>query len=208
MHFTPNQLSLTFSSSKNSKHYQYFSHIRSLIQILSLLFFVQINSQIRVYEFSFCGLEQTVKIFQKKNDKITGLIETNFNKKDSNQKIIKTERIKTEIARTIINEIEKVGINNLKNCDDKIETGDTYLDGDYYTVKVTVGKNVFQKVYNEIYPESETKIIEKNNCRRNVQIIATIIDKHINLKSFHRKQLNKLGYDTCYWSGISEVCSK
>lgn len=171
-----------------------------------MIIFIQTNSQVKTYEFSFCGRSQKINFSEEKNGKITGYIESTFFKKKSKRTIIKTKKIPEETIVSIISEINNFGIYNLKDRDDNVDCGDYYLDADYFSIKITDGQYIFRKTYAEIYPESETKFIEENNCRRKAQHLATIIDRVLNLKSLYREQFKKLGSGTCYWSGISLVC--
>lgn len=183
---------------------QFFMKIHTLI--FFLLFFIQTKSQTKTYKFSFCGRDQKVILYEKNNGKASGLIESSFFKRKNNRNIVKSKKISQETAKRIIDEINNFGIYNMEDGDDKIDCGDFYLDGDYFSIKITDGKRNFRKTYDEIYPESESKNIEKNICRRKAQIIATIIDNELNLKSLHSAQFKKLGSGTCYWTGISQVC--
>ena len=183
---------------------RHFMKIRTLI--FFLLIFIQTNSQVKTYEFSFCGRSQKINFYEEKNGKITGYIESTFFKNKSKRTIIKTKKIPEETIKSIISEINNFGIYSLKDSDGKVDCGDYYLDADYFSIKITDGKNIFRKTYAEVYPESETKFIEKNDCRRNAQIIATIVDKELNLKSVFNEQFKRLGYGTCYWTGIFQVC--
>lgn len=179
--------------------------MKSIFTLLLILVFIHINSQTRTFEFSFCGRQQKVKL-SKSETKYSGVIETEFHKKKSNRKIIRRKKIDKEIVKEIINQINKIGIYSFKDNDDKINCGDDYLDGDYFTIKISEGDFKFEKTYDEIYPESETKMIEKNDCRRNAQILATVIDNELKLKNVFNRHLKKNGYNICYWTGISEVC--
>jgi len=170
------------------------------------LFFVKTNSQIKIYEFSFCGRDQKVEIIEKKNKKFSGLIISKFHKYKKGREIIKKKRIKSETAKKIIKGVVNMEVYKMKDSDDKIDCGDFYLDGDSFSLKISEGKQTFQKTYDEIYPESETRSIEQNPCRRKAQILATLIDRELNLKALHSNQHRKLGYRTCYWTGISQVC--
>lgn len=180
--------------------------MKYIITLILILSYININSQTRVFEFSFCGRQQKVKLYKKGESKYNGSIETEFHKKKSNRKIIKRKKIDREIVKEIISQINKMGIYSFTDRDDKINCGDYYLDGDYFSIKISEENFKFEKAYDEIYPESETKIIEKNDCRRNAQILATVIDKELKLKEVFNKQFKKLGYNSCYWTGISEVC--
>lgn len=180
--------------------------MKSLKILLLLITFIQINSQTRSFEFTFCGREQKVKLFQKNETKYRGIIKTTFYKKKSNREITKITRIKKETVKKIITQISTLDIYNLNDKSDKIDCGDFYLDGDHFSVKISEEKLIFEKTFDEIYPESETKIIEKNDCRRNAQILATIIDNELKLKDIFNKSFKQLGYNTCYWAGVSEVC--
>lgn len=176
--------------------------------VILIFLFNTVSSQNRIYEISFCGREQNVILREKNNKKFSGTINSKFHKQKSNRDITKTKKINKNIAKIIINDLKNNGILQLKNEDDKINCGDFYLDGDILNFTVTENKIILNKGFDEVYPESESKTIEPNECRRKAQFLATIIDKQLNLKKLHSQQFKKLGSGTCYWTGISQVCIK
>lgn len=182
--------------------------MRKMLLLIFTFLIIHISSQVRTYEFSFCGREQKVKLIEKRGRNYRGIIESNFHKNISGREINKVHKINRNTVRKIIEELHNSNIYSLKDSDDKADCGDFYLDGDYFSVFIfnEEDKTSFNKTFAEIYPESESKIIEENSCRREAQVIATIIDKYLNLKQIHLQHFKKLGYGTCYWTGISQVC--
>ncbi len=181
---------------------------KKIVLLILVFLFTTVSSQKRTYEISFCGRDQKVILTEKNNKKFSGIIQAKFQKQKSNREIIKTKKINNDIAKVIVNNLKIKGILELKNRDDKIDCGDFYLDGDILNFIIIENKIILNKGFDEVYPENETKTIETNECRRKAQILATIIDKHLNLKQIHSKQFKKLGSGTCYWTGISQICIK
>ena len=158
------------------------------------------------YEISLCGRDQKVKIFNKNNNIFRGWIEYEFFKKNSSKKIVKKQKITNSLANKLFVELTENGINEPikveKNC------GDFYLDGDYLSFSIKKdGKTVNELVLAEVYPESESNV-EKNQCRRKMQILVTDLDNDLNLKKRHAEIFKKLPNNTCYWSGIYMTCKK
>lgn len=178
-----------------------------ILPFFLILFSIQLHSQVKTYEFSFCGREQIVKIYENGNHSFSGVIESIFQNKNG-RKIIRRDRIDENVVRKIIEELQDKKIQDLKDKSDKIDCGDFYLDGDYFSISILDEKNKtnLKKSYSEIYPESEHKMIEKNNCRRDAQILATLIDAKLHLKDIYFQHFKKLRMGTCYWNGISKIC--
>lgn len=178
------------------------------LQLITILLFTNLFSQKIKYEISLCGRNQKI-ILTSKNDKAyKGLIVNEFFKKSSDKKIIRRVKIKKDVAKRIFSELTKYGIYEPKKNTDSTGCGDFYLDSDY--LSFTVLKNdskLFEKSFAEVYPESESKI-EQNQCRRQSQILVTLIDKELNLKKRYFEIFKKLPEKTCYWSGYSMVCKK
>ncbi len=178
-----------------------------ILPFILILFSIHLNSQVKTYEFSFCGREQKVKLYERDKQRFAGIIESKFHRKNG-RIITKKNKIDRNIVHKIITELDQKEIFELKDKGDKIDCGDFYLDGDYFSVSITneKEKTKIQKEFDEIYPESESKIIEKNDCRRNAQLVATIIDEKLHLKEIYSQHFKKLGVGTCYWTGISKIC--
>lgn len=181
--------------------------MKKLVILILILLFNDVYSQKIIYEISFSGRDQKV-ILTERNKKFSGIVQSQFHKQYSRREITKTKKIKNDVAKIIVSNLKNNGIFELKNGDDNIDCGDFYLDGDFLNFIVAENKIIINKGFDEVYPESESNIIETNQCRRKAQILATIIDKELFLKAMHLKLFKKLGSGTCYWTGITQVCIK
>ncbi len=128
-----------------------------------------------------------------------GTITSYLHREQTGKEIVKLNKINSDVAKKIIRELNEIQIYNIKDENDKIECGDYYLDGDYFSIIIENKscKIKLEKVFDEIYPESESKI-EENECRRKAQLVATIIDNELNLKGIYSKHFKKSGRGTCY----------
>ena len=108
-------------------------------------------------------------------------------------------------------DLEKAGIASLKKCEEDEECNSHgFLDGDYLEINTVINGKINNFTYSEVFPESESNLdFKETGLRRKVQILATIIDKEINLKKQFSDTFKSLKTGTyCYWSGINKVCTK
>nr|WP_315185920.1 hypothetical protein [uncultured Flavobacterium sp.] len=166
------------------------------------------------YEVSFCGRPQTVKLIEYQNGKVEGFLKTELTKEKSigkEKQIFKKLSISDTLAKKIIESLKNAGIESLKECNEDIECKEQgFLDGDIIAFKIQTNENIKIFNFSEIYPESQTNgKLEAIKARRKAQILATIIDKEIDLKKQFSSLIKSLRSGTyCYWSGITKVCIK
>lgn len=166
------------------------------------------------YEVSFCGRPQTVKLIEYQNGKVEGFLKTELTKEKSigkEKQIFKKLSISDTLAKKIIESLKNAGIESLKECNEDIECKEQgFLDGDIIAFKIQTNENIKIFNFSEIYPESQTNgKLEAIKVRRKAQILATIIDKEIDLKKQFSSLIKSIRSGTyCYWSGITKVCIK
>ena len=190
-------------------------------KLFFLLFFIlaqNIFSQNTIlkqsYEVSFCGGPQTVKLIEYQNGKVEGFLKTELTKHKTigkEKQIFKKLSISDTLTKKIIESLKNAGIESLKECNEDIECKEQgFLDGDILAFKIQTNDTIKIFNFSEIYPESETNgKLEAFKLRRKAQILATIIDKEINLKKQFSLLIKSLKSGTyCYWSGTTKVCIK
>lgn len=185
-----------------------------LFLIFSLSIFSQNNSIKRFYEVSFCGKPQIVQLTEYEDGTVEGLLKTELIKEESSGKEIKINRkiiFSDSITKKILTDLENAGIETLIKCEEEEECNSLgFLDGDFIAINTVINGKINSFTYSSILPESESNLEFKEiGLRRKVQILATIIDKEINLKKQFSETFKNLKKGTyCYWSGITKVCSK
>jgi hypothetical protein len=170
--------------------------------INSFLFSQKISSNVlKYYEFNFCDSPQSLILIKKNNHKYSGYIQTTLKKGGNNKLVIKKSRISSVQSTKIISELEEKGIDMVnQNYDDGLNS---YLDGDVLTIKLLRNNNITVFSFDELYPESESKV-EETPLRRKIQIWLSIVDAELNLKEkllMTKEKLRKGIY--CYSSGVS-----
>jgi hypothetical protein len=185
-----------------------------LFLIFSLSIFCQNNSIKRFYEVSFCGKPQIVQLTEYEDGTVEGLLKTELIKEESSGKETKINReisFSDSITKKILTDLENAGIETLIKCEEEEECNSLgFLDGDFIAINTLINGKINSFTYSSILPESESNLeFREIGLRRKVQILATIIDKEINLKKQFSETFKNLKTGTyCYWSGITKVCSK
>ena len=185
-----------------------------LFLIFSLSIFSQNNSIKRFYEVSFCGKPQIVQLTEYEDGTVEGLLKTELIKEESSGKETKINRkisFSDSITKKVLTDLENAGIETLIKCEEEEECNSLgFLDGDFIAINTLINGKINSFTYSSILPESESDLEFKEiGLRRKVQILATIIDKEINLKKQFSETFKNLKTGTyCYWSGITKVCSK
>ena len=185
-----------------------------LFLIFSLSIFSQNNSIKRFYEVSFCGKPQIVQLTEYDDGTLEGILKTELIKEKSNGKETKINRkisFSNSITKKLLTDLEKAGIASLKKCEEDEECNSHgFLDGDYLEINTVINGKINNFTYSEVFPESESNLdFKETGLRRKVQILATIIDKEINLKKQFSDTFKSLKTGIyCYWSGINKVCTK
>jgi hypothetical protein len=176
--------------------------------------FSQNTSSKRFYEISFCGKPQTVKLVEYPNGTVEGFLKIELTEEKANGKeseIIKKIKFNDTLTRKLLADLKSGGIETLKQCNEDVECKKQgFLDGDAISIKIISNEVIKDFYFSEIYPESQNNgKLEEIELRRKVQILATIIDKEINLEKQFSETIKNLKSGTyCYWSGITQICRK
>lgn len=193
--------------------------MKNVLILLFLIFsqnnFSQNNHINRLYEVTFGGKPQTVKLIEYKNGTVEGflqteLIEERLNKKD--KEIIKKTTFNDDQTKKMLTDLKNAGFETLKKCEEDPECEKLgFLDGNHTTFKILTSEINREISFSEIHPQSQTKgNLEEIELRKQAQLLATIIDKEINLEKQFSSIIKSLKKGTyCYWDGaILKVCIK
>ena len=185
------------------------------IIVLSLTFITVLSQNKTVikrsYEISICGKPQKIILTESTNGDFEGNIETELTKKGKfgkSKRILDKKSIKKETVEKLMFKLKENGIETLINCDEDEECKKIgFLDGDYVGFNISDGDINKKKSFQEIYPESQSKELEKVELRRKAQVLLTIIDSDLNLKKLFFDLIKSFKNGMyCYWSGTTESC--
>ena len=193
-------------------------------KLLLFLIFVSFTSfsQSRYYKINYGDLPQSIELAENDNGKFNGTVNTELDKgnwditwlnrtcrklwKIETKKKSIVDPINDELVKNLMNQLEKDGIETIKNCTDDVDCNNIgFLDGSSTFFKIKTIKNDREYYFSAIHPISKENI-ETNEIRKQAQNIITTLDKFIIQKeSFSNaiKQLPRGKY--YYFSGIS-IC--
>ncbi|MCL9809786.1 hypothetical protein [Flavobacterium luminosum] len=171
------------------------------------------------YKISMIGNSQEIYLI-KENDNYSGFIISSFYKpskrflgltlRKHEALNIKTD-LDSDLVKKTMSELKNMGIDNLQNCEENIDCNKiNFLDPDFLVFDIKNGDSISSYKFKEVYPENNSKdIIEKNAIRRTAQILITVINENLDLKTQFKFALRKMKKPYCYdCGGISSCCVK
>jgi hypothetical protein len=193
-------------------------------KLFLFLFFISFTSfsQIRYYKINYGDLPQSIELIENDNGKFKGSITTELDKGNwditwLNRTWRKLWKIKTkkksiidtlneELVKNLMYQLEKDGIETIKNCRDDIDCNNIgFLDGSSTSFKIKTKKNDREYYFSEIYPILKDNR-ETNEIRKQAQNIVTTLDRFISQKESFSKAIKQLPRGKYYYfSGIS-IC--
>jgi hypothetical protein len=193
-------------------------------KLFLFLFFISFTSfsQIRYYKINYGDLPQSIELIENDNGKFKGSINTELDKGNWDitwlnrtwRKVWKIQAkkksiidpIDEELVKNLMYQLEKDGIETIKNCEDDIDCNNIgFLDGSSTSFKIKTKKNERKYYFSEIYPILKDNR-ETNEIRKQAQNIITTLDRFISQKESFSKAIKQLPRGKYYYfSGIS-IC--
>jgi hypothetical protein len=195
--------------------------MKKLFQFILLLSFTSF-SQIKYYKINYGNLPQSIELIENDNSKFKGSINTVIKKGSWHiswltrtwrnlweiepKEITIVNPLDEELVKNLMFQLEKDGIETIKNCKDDIDCNNIgFLDGSSTSFKIKTGKIDRDYYFDEIYPISKDNI-ESNEIRKQAQNMITTLDKYINQKENFSNVIKQLPSGKYYYfSGIS-IC--
>jgi len=176
----------------------------------------KIDSIFKSYKITLIERPQTIELIQYSDSKYSGKIITEWTKGSINNswvkrlwnKLWKIEWIETkeyqdldvEITVKLIEKLEKLGIETIKDCDFENNFCDgNFLDGDSNKFIIKTNKVNRTYYFDEIYPHNGENV-EKNETRNQAQKLISLIYENIDLKHFYSNAVSKLDKGTYFYS--------
>ncbi len=197
------------------------------LTFIFLFIYLNLNSQnntesiIKKYEISLIERPQTIELIEFSNNTYSGKICTKWTKGSINNSWIKNlwndiwniewteikeyQELKIETTLRLIEKLEKLGIETIKDCNFENNFCDgIFLDGD--SNKFVIKSNEVDRTYyfDEIYPNNGENT-EKNETRNQAQKFISLIYENIELKKFYSNAVSKLDKGTYFYSRGSGV---